>query len=81
MDERSVLEWLVARVAACTGFDGEDIDPDAPFAQYGLTSRDALTLSGEIEDLLGCTVSPTVVWEHPTIRSMAAYVAAGAPAS
>ena len=31
----------------------------------------ALTLCGDIEDEFALEVDPTIVWDHPTIRSLA----------
>lgn len=74
-DERGLIEWLIARIAEHTGLAEEEIDPDAPFVEHGLSSRDAVTLSGEMEDALGCRLSPTLLWEHPTIRGLARHLA------
>jgi polyketide synthase 13 len=33
-------------------------------------------MSGELEDLLGRPVDPTVIYDHPTINALAAHFAA-----
>ncbi|NUQ65793.1 MAG: acyltransferase domain-containing protein, partial [Pirellulales bacterium] len=42
---------------------------------YGLQSRDALELSGELEIRLGRRLSPTLLYDCPTIESLASHVA------
>lgn len=72
---------LLERVAARAGIPEERVDPDLPFEAYGFTSRDAVALSGDLQDLLDRDLSPTVLWEHPTPRRLLAHLTAGgAPA-
>jgi phthiocerol/phenolphthiocerol synthesis type-I polyketide synthase D len=67
---------LVRRAAERGGIREEDVNPDLPFQAYGFTSRDSVVLSGELEELLDRTLSPTVLWEHPTIRQLTAHLTA-----
>ena len=70
--------WLTRQLADRLGVAGESIDPREPFASYGLTSREAVVLSGELEEWLEQTLSPTLVWEYPTIEALARFLAGGA---
>ena len=47
--------------------------------EFGLASRDAVALSGDIEDLLGVTLNATVAYQHPTIASLATRIIEGEP--
>ena len=47
--------------------------------EFGLASRDALALGGDIEDLTGVVLTPTVVYQHPTIASLAEVIVNGEP--
>ncbi|GAA3160173.1 hypothetical protein GCM10020255_042800 [Rhodococcus baikonurensis] len=47
--------------------------------EFGLASRDAVALSGDIEDLLGVTLTATVAYQHPTIASLATRIIEGEP--
>ncbi|WP_455353253.1 type I polyketide synthase [Streptomyces sp. SYSU K217416] len=71
---------LVGRAARRGGIPENRVDADLPFEAYGFTSRDAVALSGELEELLDRTVSPTALWEHPTIRQLTAFLTGGSPA-
>ncbi|HWI66269.1 MAG TPA: acyl carrier protein [Symbiobacteriaceae bacterium] len=66
---------LAALLAAEIGIGPDDVDVRLPFACYGLDSRAAVTMSGTLEDMFGITLSPTVLWDYPTIEQLAAYLA------
>ena len=53
----------------------EKIDIQQDLASYGLSSLAAISLSGELEQWLGKTVSPTLVYEYPSIHAVARYLA------
>ena len=58
------------------------IDPVTPLGSLGLESLMALELRNRLEASLGIKVSATVVWNHPTVRALAAHLGArlGLPA-
>lgn len=66
--------WLRERVAQYTQRDAAGIDTAAALTTYGLDSVYALIFCGDIEDHLGLTLEPTVVWDHPTIDALARHL-------
>ncbi|MFI9537520.1 polyketide synthase Pks13 [Nocardia fusca] len=72
-------EWLRRWVAEATGQSIDKITVDRPMEEFGLASRDALALGGEIEELTGVVLNPTVVYQHPTIASLADVIVNGPP--
>jgi len=66
----ALQEWLAGRVATYVQRTPEEIKTDVPLSEYGLDSVYALTLSGDIEDHLGLSLDPTVMWDHPTIAAL-----------
>ncbi|MEU6347053.1 SDR family NAD(P)-dependent oxidoreductase [Streptomyces sp. NPDC046977] len=66
-------EW----VSQCCAVEVQDIHDDRPMAEYGLTSRDAVGLSGRLEELLDRRLSSTLLWENPTIEQLVAALADG----
>jgi acyl carrier protein len=74
--EQEIQGWIVQRVAETLAIDTQGVDPTLPFADYGFDSRTAVRLSGELEEQLGLELSPTLVWDYPTIASMASFLAA-----
>ncbi|MBF6545595.1 polyketide synthase Pks13 [Nocardia brasiliensis] len=74
-------EWLRRWVADATGQSIEAITVDRPMEEFGLASRDAIALGGDIEELTGVVLTATVVYQHPTIASLAEVVINGEPES
>nr|WP_314140951.1 polyketide synthase Pks13 [uncultured Rhodococcus sp.] len=72
-------DWLRNWVADATGQPASAISDDRPMEEFGLSSRDAVALSGEIEELVGVTLTATVVYQHPTIASLAKIIIEGEP--
>ena len=72
-------EWLRKWVADATGQPIEKITVDRPMEEFGLASRDAIALAGDIEDLTGVMLTATIVYQHPTIASLAQRIIEGEP--
>ncbi|WP_280213272.1 polyketide synthase Pks13 [Nocardia cyriacigeorgica] len=72
-------EWLRTWVADATGQPLEQITVDRPMEEFGLASRDAMALGGDIEELTGVVLNATVVYQHPTIASLADVIVNGEP--
>uniref|UniRef100_UPI0025F57F21 beta-ketoacyl synthase N-terminal-like domain-containing protein n=1 Tax=uncultured Corynebacterium sp. TaxID=159447 RepID=UPI0025F57F21 len=70
--------WLRTWVAQTTGLSAEEITDTKPLENFGLSSRDAVVLSGELENLLGIKLEPTVAYEYPTIAQLADRLVNGA---
>lgn len=73
-----IQDWLRARLAECLDLDPTSIDVSEPFTSYGLASIDAVGLSGDLEEWLGRTLSPTVAYDYPSIARLAQYLAGDA---
>ncbi|QSQ17526.1 non-ribosomal peptide synthetase/type I polyketide synthase [Myxococcus landrumensis] len=69
------MAWLVAAVAEAAGLPPEEVLLDEPFVTYGLTSKEAVFLTGDLADWLEQDVSPTALWEHPTIAALSRHLA------
>ena len=76
-DSGSIELFLIERVAAALQLDPSAIDPGESFANLGLGSTEAISMSGELAERLGREVSPTLVWEFPTITELARYLESG----
>ncbi len=73
----AIEQWLVARLAALRGIAPGEVEVARPFAAFGIDSIMAVRLSGELEEWLGRTLPPTLLYEHPDIRSLAQFLAHG----
>ncbi|GLW64461.1 polyketide synthase [Actinomadura rubrobrunea] len=80
ISEDSVRRFLVEQIARRSGVPAADVDTGRPLEEFGLASRDAVAVAGELERLLGRALPATLVWEHPTIDRLAAALTSGDPA-
>lgn len=74
-DRAAVVRWLRERVAAKKGISPAAVDVREPFTRYGLESRDAVAISGELQEWLGRALPPTLVYDYPNIEALAAHLA------
>ncbi|MDP7702941.1 polyketide synthase [Mycobacterium sp. TY815] len=77
--EADLRHWLVDYLVTNIGCRPDEVDPELTLADLGVSSRDAVVLSGELTELLGRTVSPIDFWEHPTINDLAAHLTSPEP--
>ena len=75
----SIAAWLVVKLAGPLGVPAAEIDPTRPFANFGLGSLRAVGLAGELEEWLGRPLSPTLLYEYPTVETLARHLAAATP--
>jgi phthiocerol/phenolphthiocerol synthesis type-I polyketide synthase A len=52
------------------------LDTDRPFIELGLNSMMAMAIRRDIENLVGLQLSATMLWNHPTVDSLAVYLTA-----
>lgn len=67
--------WLVQQISETLDVEPAEIDIDQPFEHFGLSSRESVTLSGDLEEWLQIRLPATLVWQYPTIRSLASHLA------
>lgn len=67
-----IHEWLIQELKLTP----QSIDNDRPLVSYGLDSVHAMMLVGDLEDLLQRRFSPTLAWDYPTVRALAAHLSA-----
>lgn len=77
--EAEIRSWLTSRLADLLKINPDDIDTDLPFEQYGLDSEQAVSLSGDLQEWLGRPLDPTLLFDYPTVRGLAEYLASLAP--
>jgi acyl transferase domain-containing protein/acyl-CoA synthetase (AMP-forming)/AMP-acid ligase II/acyl carrier protein len=69
-----IRAWLTEQLATRLGVSPSEIDPQAPFTRLGLDSKEAVSLSGSLEDWLGRRLSPTLLWQYPTLEALAGHL-------
>lgn len=73
-NREEIQVWLVEQVAGLLYVDPKTIDVTMSFNSFGLSSRDAVMLSGDLEEWLDRRLSPTLLYEYPTITELAVYL-------
>ncbi|MFF0488557.1 SDR family NAD(P)-dependent oxidoreductase [Nocardia sp. NPDC004068] len=63
------------------GLAESEVAPDRPLAELGLGSRSLVELVGVVSERLGRPLDPGLIFEHPTIRSLAGALVGDRPES
>ncbi len=71
----AIQNWLIRHLADCLAVAPSEIDLHEPFKHYGLSSKEAVGLSGDLEEWLKRPISPTVLWNYPCIAVLAEHLA------
>ncbi|RAV07812.1 polyketide synthase [Mycolicibacterium sp. GF69] len=79
MTVNEMREWLRNWIGNATGQSPDSVSESAPMVELGLSSRDAVAMASDIEDLTGVTLTATVAFRHPTIESLATVIIEGEP--
>ncbi len=79
MTESQLREWLKNWIARTTELSVDEITDATPMERFGLSSRDAVVLSGELENLLDVQLDATIAYEYPTIAQLAKRLVDGPP--
>lgn len=76
--QQQVLEqWLVANIAQRLKMQTHKIEVTEPFASYGLDSVQAVRVTADLEDHLQRKLEPTLAYDYPSIRALAAFLITG----
>lgn len=67
---QDLRNWLVLKIAELTGIDPREIGVGKPFTVFGVTSKDAILISGELEEWLGRRLSPALLYDYPSIEAV-----------
>ena len=71
MTEAELITWLRQWIADATDTSVDEVDPSLPLENIGLSSRDVIIMSGELENLLDIKLDPTVAYQFPTVEALA----------
>lgn len=75
----SLCQWLVQTIGKTVNLTEqnmaeEGIDYQSSFSQFGLDSAAISVISGQLEALLGCQISPTILYNYPSVQRLADYL-------
>lgn len=65
-----IRAWLTAKLIECAELTPDEISIHESFAHYGLGSVDAVGISGDLEEWLQRSLSPTLLYDYPTIDEL-----------
>src|SRR5579885_2473055 len=74
LEREAIQSWLINRLASYLAVPAETINIHATFASYGISSRDAVGLSGELARWLGRSLSANLLYDYPSIELVARHL-------
>ena len=74
--ESEVRAWLQTKVAEALKCEPDQVDPAAEFDTLGVDSLTAVNLSGDLEEWLGRTLDPTLLFDFPSVDALAKHLCA-----
>jgi acyl carrier protein len=74
MSAEKIENWLINKLADLLKIHSEEIDLEESIFTYGLDSSVALSVTGELENLLDLELDSTLFWEYPKISKLAEYL-------
>ncbi|MDM8560650.1 amino acid adenylation domain-containing protein [Candidatus Parabeggiatoa sp. HSG14] len=72
--QKTIQTWLLTKISQKLKIALSVIDIQEPLARYGLDSMTAVSLSGELETWLKRPLSPTIVYDYPSIQAISQYL-------
>ncbi len=78
-----ITVWLKRWIAESLSIPVEEIEESKSLLDYSLSSVTATIMVGDLEEWLGLTLPPTLVWDYPSIADLVNYLAeqVGGPAA
>jgi thioesterase domain-containing protein/acyl carrier protein len=79
-DAADLRQWIVEHVAHALKTAPDTVNIHQPFTEMGLDSITALTITGDLAEALDRELPQTLLWDYPTIASVAAHLGTRATA-
>jgi len=67
-----LVDFLRTSVANELGIGPEDVSPETDFEEMGMSSLNAVLISGVIEDEYDIEIEPSILFENRTLRTVSA---------
>ena len=75
LESTEVLTWLTLKFADWLEISAGELDAQQPISSYGLDSISAVTLAVQLEEELSVELDTAVLWDCPTLASLAEHLA------
>ncbi|WP_299005916.1 non-ribosomal peptide synthetase/type I polyketide synthase [uncultured Shewanella sp.] len=73
--ENDIQIWLQSRLKNKLNCHSSEVDLNASFASYGLTSVILIELANDLEKLLDISISPILFYDYPSISTLSSHLA------
>lgn len=73
-DIEKLQDFLSKKIAEVTETDPDNIVITRVFSDYAIDSESGVSLSGDLEEEFNLKLSPTLLFEYPTIEKLAKYL-------
>jgi acyl carrier protein len=73
--ETDIKDWLVKWIAKELDLSIQQIDTSNSLLEYSLSSMTAMMLVGDLEEWLKIEITPTLVWDYPSIDALVDFLA------
>jgi acyl-CoA synthetase (AMP-forming)/AMP-acid ligase II/acyl carrier protein len=70
-----IAQWLIERITSRLRLRPDEVQITTPFLELGLGSLDATEIAAGLEQWLGRQLSPTAIYNYPTISDLARWLA------
>lgn len=70
-----IESWLIERITARLNLQQAAVQVTTPFLELGMGSLDAVEIATSLEQWLGRRLSPTAIYNYPTIAALAQWLA------
>jgi phthiocerol/phenolphthiocerol synthesis type-I polyketide synthase C len=71
----ATIDWLRSEIGRRLGVPAKEVDVRAPFDRFGIDSADSVEIAAALGNRLGRHLPATLVYEFPTIETLARYLA------
>jgi len=71
---------LISYVAELLEIEADELDLNSSFQSYGLSSAEGVGMIGDLQDWLGESLNPVLIYEYPSIATLSAQLAKKVPA-
>lgn len=70
-----IENWFISYLAELLEIEADELDLDSSFQSYGLSSAEGVGMIGDLQDWLGESLNPALIYEYPSIATLSTQLA------
>ena len=74
LSKKELTLWLKSKISTFGDLEADAVDCDLPFAELHVNSLDAVSITGELEEILDREIDPTTLYEFTTINQLVSHL-------